>query len=136
MFSNLVIRIGGNALEFAGQFTIDEVRDVVAAFLANIGGQSDATAIAQLQADVAALKEADVTQKDNLAALATRLDTATNTIAAELTELRGKIADGTVSDADLAPLDANIAKLEGLGADPSDPVPGDGETTDETTRKG
>jgi septal ring factor EnvC (AmiA/AmiB activator) len=136
VFSNLVIRIGGNALEFAGQFTIDEVRDVVAAFLANIGGQSDATAIAQLQADVAALKEADVTQKDNLAALATRLDTATNTIAAELTELRGKIADGTVSDADLAPLDANIAKLEGLGADPSDPVPGDGETTDETTRKG
>lgn len=63
---------------------------------------------------------------------ATRLDTASNEIAAELQSLRGQLqslkdqipaAQQAAVDAALAQLDGPIARLEALGQDPANPVP-------------
>jgi hypothetical protein len=52
------------------------------------------------------------------------MDAATNEIASDLQALRDELkAGGAVSDANLATLDAKIARLQVLGADPIDPVP-------------
>jgi hypothetical protein len=63
------------------------------------------------------------TKQEQLEAAMVRLDAVTNDIAAELTELRNKIADGSITDAAIAQLDTAIARLQALGADPADPVP-------------
>lgn len=84
-----------------------------------IEDQQSAKVLAELQA----LKEAVMTQADTIRALAGRLDAATNEIATDLKALRDKVAEGTVTEADLAPLDATITRLEALGADPENPVP-------------
>lgn len=54
-----------------------------------------------------------------------RLDAATNEIASDLKKLRDQIVAGTVTQESLAKLEANIAKLESLGAE-------DGETGPDT----
>lgn len=55
------------------------------------------------------------------------MDTATTAIANELSVLRQQLADGSLSEAErtaiLAKLDAHIATLTQLGADPNNPVP-------------
>lgn len=70
-----------------------------------------------------------MTAADNLAA---RIDAATNELAADLTSVRdalqAALADADAAtqaavNAELAKLDAPIARLEALGADPADPVP-------------
>jgi len=58
------------------------------------------------------------TKSEQVQALNERFNAATNEVAADLQTLRDKIKDGTVSDADVAALEANIARLEGMGADP------------------
>jgi hypothetical protein len=57
--------------------------------------------------------------------LLTRLDAATTEIASDLQALRDELAAGTINDASLATLDAKIAQLEAMGADPADPIPTD-----------
>ena len=54
-----------------------------------------------------------------------RLDAATNAIAAKLQALIDKAAQsGSVTEAEVrAALEPEVAKLEGLAADPADPVP-------------
>jgi hypothetical protein len=66
------------------------------------------------------------TEQDVLA-LVTRLDAATNAVAATLQSLRDQIADGGLTKeqeaAAVASLDGAIARLEALGANPENPVP-------------
>jgi predicted RNase H-like nuclease (RuvC/YqgF family) len=64
-------------------------------------------------------------RQEQLDALLGRLDAATNEIASDLTRLRDEIRTGTVSEASVSHLDEMIARLEALGRDPEDPVPGD-----------
>lgn len=57
------------------------------------------------------------------------MDAATNEIASDLQALRDQIAGGLSADdatAALATLDAKIARLQQLGADPENPVPVEG----------
>jgi hypothetical protein len=65
--------------------------------------------------------------KEQFDALVARLNEATNKLAATLTDLRDKLAAGGMTkaeeDAAVASLDASIASLEALGADPANPVP-------------
>lgn len=66
-------------------------------------------------------------KQDQLNAAIARLETATTEIASDMKKLRDEIATGSVTDESLATLDANIAKLESLGAedgetDPDAPV--------------
>lgn len=61
-------------------------------------------------------------KQEKMDAMLTRLDAATNEIASDLAALREEIKD-SVSQESLDKLDANISTLEGLGADPADPVP-------------
>ncbi|MGH3430598.1 MAG: hypothetical protein ACRDQZ_24030, partial [Mycobacteriales bacterium] len=73
--------------------------------------------LAQLNHRITQL-EARMSAVDDKIAL---LDTATNDIAAELETLRGQIA---AEDADTAAkLDPIITRLQGLAADPNNPVP-------------
>lgn len=52
------------------------------------------------------------------------MDEATTEIANDLQKLRDEIAaGGSISDANLAILDAKIATLKVLGSDPTNPVP-------------
>lgn len=64
--------------------------------------------------------------------IVTRLDTATNEVAADLATIKDQLtaaladvdaAKRAAVDEALAMLDAPIARLEALGADPADPVP-------------
>jgi hypothetical protein len=64
--------------------------------------------------------------------LAARIDSATNEVASDLKAVRDELAAVSAAaetdkqaavDAALAKLDAPIARLEALGADPSDPIP-------------
>jgi len=55
--------------------------------------------------------------------LMARLDTATNDIAADYAKLLAEVQAGTVSEASFAAHEANIAKLEALGASVDNPVP-------------
>lgn len=73
--------------------------------------------------------ESRMSAADNLAA---RLDAATNELAADLTSVRDALAAAVAGQAqavqdavsaELAKLDAPIARLEALGADEADPVP-------------
>lgn len=63
---------------------------------------------------------------DDMKAVLTRIDTATNTVAAELKDLTDKVAT-SMSPADVADVQSRLAaaatKLEGVAADPNDPVP-------------
>ena len=53
-----------------------------------------------------------------------KIDAATSEIAADLQALRNELKEsGAVSDENLAVLDAKIARLVVLGADPENPVP-------------
>jgi chromosome segregation ATPase len=70
-----------------------------------------------------------MTSADNLAA---RIDAATNELASDLTEVKTALREAVANadaktraalEAELAKLDAPIARLEALGADPADPVP-------------
>lgn len=65
--------------------------------------------------------------KDQVDHLVSRLDTATNTVAATLKDLRDKLAAGGLTAeeeaAAITSLDGAIARLESLGADPGNPVP-------------
>ena len=66
-------------------------------------------------------------------ALMARLDTVTNDIAADYQKLLDEIQNNTVSPESIAAANANIAKLEALGASVENPVPenpdgGTGET--------
>lgn len=62
-------------------------------------------------------------KQEQFDAMITRLNAATNDIAADLTLLKEQIAAGTVSDESLARLDQHIASLEALGASTENPVP-------------
>ena len=67
-----------------------------------------------------------MTKADDLLALNTRLNTATNEIASDLKALRDSLKGGlSAAEADkaIADLTPSIERLEGLGADPADPVP-------------
>ncbi len=64
--------------------------------------------------------------------LAARIDNATNEVAADLADVRNALAEAVANadaatqaavNAELAKLADPIARLEALGADPSDPVP-------------
>lgn len=55
--------------------------------------------------------------------LMARLDTVTNDIAADYQKLLDEIQSNTVSPASIAAAEANIAKLETLGASVANPVP-------------
>jgi len=59
---------------------------------------------------------------EQIAALASRLDAATNEIANDLKALREQVAD-TIAPETLASLDAGIARLEAMGQDAENPVP-------------
>lgn len=85
----------------------------------NVHVKNDDTAL--VLAELKALKEAVLTQSEKIAELTTRLDAATNEIASDLQALRDKLA--SVTDVDLAPLDASISRLEALGRDPENPIP-------------
>lgn len=61
-------------------------------------------------------------KQDQFDAAIVRLNAVTNDIAADLTLLKDQIATGTVSQASLDALDANIAQLEVLGASTENPV--------------
>lgn len=65
--------------------------------------------------------------KDQFDALVSRLDAASNKLAATLQELRDKLAAGGMTAeeeaAAVATLDNSIKALEALGADPENPVP-------------
>ncbi len=89
----------------------------------------------QIPARITRMETLLMTAADNLAA---RLDAATNELAADLTSVRDALAaavagqDQAVQDAvsaELAKLDAPIARLEALGADEADPVPAPEEPT-------
>lgn len=66
-----------------------------------------------------------------------RIDAATNGVAQEVrdlkTEIVGKGLGAEAEDALLSKLDAVASKLEGIGADPSNPAPATGDTTGSTT---
>lgn len=55
--------------------------------------------------------------------LMARLDLVTNDIAADYKKLLELLADGTISEESFAAHEANIAKLEALGASVDNPVP-------------
>jgi tetrahydromethanopterin S-methyltransferase subunit G len=55
--------------------------------------------------------------------LMARLDTITNDIAADYQKLLDEITNNSVSDASITAAEANIAKLESLGASVDNPVP-------------
>lgn len=59
--------------------------------------------------------------------LMSRLDKVSNDIAADYQQMRDEAKKGTVSDESFAKAEANIAKLEALGASVENPVP-EGET--------
>lgn len=63
-----------------------------------------------------------MTRQERLESAIARLDAATNDIANDLRVLKAELGD-TVSEESLNLLDANIAKLEALGADTENPVP-------------
>jgi chromosome segregation ATPase len=99
--------------------------------LTNVEAQLTVQAIA-----LAALAQANNQLKESLMAtaeeFATRLDNATNEIAADLQSLRDQLqavrdeipaAQQAAVDTALAQLDAPIARLEALGQDPQNPVP-------------
>lgn len=66
-------------------------------------------------------------KQDLFEAALSKIDAATTDIASDLQALRDQIAGGGLSpeveDAVLAKLDAAAARLEGIAADPADPVP-------------
>lgn len=62
-------------------------------------------------------------KQEQFDALMQRLDATTNDIAADLKLLKDQIANDTISDESLAKLDANIQKLEAIGASTENPVP-------------
>ena len=79
-----------------------------------------------LDGRVRALEARMATADETLTTLSTRLNDATNEIAADLQRLRDQLAllgEAVVAPATLAALDAHISRLEGLGVDPADPVP-------------
>lgn len=59
-------------------------------------------------------------KQDQFDAMLQRLDAATTEIADDLRELREEVID-TISDESLAKLDANISKLETMGAEDDQP---------------
>lgn len=123
-FSKLVLVIRGDSFQIDGpdlDLTPDFLR-MVSDFLKALSPATDA-GTAEVLAELKALKEATLNQSEKIAGLAERLNAATNEIASDLKSLRDKIAEGTVTDADLAPLDMRIAQLETLGKDPEDPIP-------------
>lgn len=66
-------------------------------------------------------------------ALMGRLDTVTTDIAADYKKLLDEIQAGTISEESFAKHEANIAKLEELGASVENPVPEPPATPDEGT---
>ena len=87
---------------------------------------------AALAARVATLEQqgaALMTRQDAFDQSLTALNTATNDIAEDLTRLRGEVANTGISAESLARLDANIARLQALAADPENPVPEPAPTT-------
>lgn len=67
-----------------------------------------------------------MTKADDITTLVSKIDTATNEIAADLARLRGQITGGlTEAEAEtvVADLTTLEARLTTLGEDPSDPVP-------------
>ena len=80
-----------------------------------------------LRADVNALQalgEQLMERQEQFDAAIQQLDEATNEVASDLQALRDEIAGGSaISEANLAVLDAKIARLKALGADPENPVP-------------
>ena len=63
------------------------------------------------------------TRDEDVNALIGRFDAATTEVAKDLQELRDKLAAEGVSADSLAKFDASVARLEALGADPSNPIP-------------
>ncbi len=79
-----------------------------------------------LRADVTALQaqmEQVMAKQEDFDARMTAMDDATNEIAKDLQDLRDQLAAGTIPDSAIATLDAKIARLQQLGADPTNPVP-------------
>ncbi len=76
-----------------------------------------------------------VSLKDELQDLVQKFDAATNAVAARIDALKQKVLDAlnnpnTLSESDKADieaaLNAEVAKLQGLGSDPENPVPAEG----------
>lgn len=108
-------------LNIDGELSTQDALSLLHAFL--LGLSTSPAPPASVLAAITALQEDLMSQKEALAALSARLNAATNEIAKDLQDLRQKVADGTVSEADMGPLDRTIATLEALGKDPADPVP-------------
>jgi len=63
------------------------------------------------------------TNQENFDALMSRLNVATNDIAADYQKLLDEAKNNSVSAESIAAAEANIAKLEALGASVENPVP-------------
>lgn len=63
-----------------------------------------------------------MTKQEQLDAALSKIDAATNDIAADLKLLKGEILAGAVTDESLAKLDLNAAALEALGNETPGPV--------------
>lgn len=64
-----------------------------------------------------------MTKQEKFDANLGRLNTATNEIASDMQKLREDHKNGTLTDESFDRFDQHIAVLEGLGADPADPIP-------------
>lgn len=71
------------------------------------------------------IKTIMATQQERFDALMARLDTVSNDIAADYAQLIEEAKKGQVSEESFAKAEANIAKLEALGASVENPVPED-----------
>lgn len=65
------------------------------------------------------------TNQERFDELNTRLDTITNNIAEDYQSLLDQIGKGSISEESFAKHEANIARLEGIGASVENPVPED-----------
>lgn len=88
------------------------------------------SSIASLRRLIKSQGDAIMATQAEFGAVLTRIDTATNEVAADLQALRDQIAGAGMSAEDeaaiLAGLDAAASRLEGIGRDPENPVPVEG----------
>ena len=70
------------------------------------------------------IKRMESKMSQEIEALCTEIDTATNAIAVVIQKLVDKLhVKPTVDPADITALEAEIAKLNAMGVDPTDPIP-------------
>jgi hypothetical protein len=84
------------------------------------------TSLSTLTTSVHTIQETLMGMKQDYETLVTRIDTATNNVAQVLTQLRDQIGSNMTLEEEQAvkdSLDAQITRLESLGASPENPVP-------------